>query len=136
MKTISIPKLAGALQAMNNCTISGNHEWAEKWDDYILAECEKLPSGSGIDSGMELIREECQPEKIVFSCDFHHMDDNGYYNGWTKHKVIITPSFGGGMKIHITGTDRRMVKAYLYDLLYTVFDGSQYEGSILNEFQA
>lgn len=126
MKTINIAKLAAALQAMNKCTLSGNHEWAEKWDDYILAECEKLPSGSGIDSGMEMVREECTPKKIVFSFGFHHLNENGYYDGWTHHKLIITPAFGD-IDLHITGRDRNQVKAYLYDLFIDVFDGKPYE---------
>jgi hypothetical protein len=135
MKTINISALSAALTAMNNCTLSGNHEMAETWDNYILAECEKLPSGSGIDSGMELVREECEPKKIVFSLGFHHLNENGYYDGWTQHKAIITPSFGG-IDIRITGRDRNQIKDYLYQMFYDIFDGKPYEGSILKAVTA
>lgn len=131
MKKINIAKLYAALIAMNNCTLSGNHEWAEKWDDYILSECEKLPSGSGIDAGITLVREESEKQKIVFSFSFHHLNEDGYYDGWTDHKLIIKPVFGG-IDLRITGRDRNQVKEYLYQLFSEVFDGNPYTGSILN----
>lgn len=131
MKTINIAKLYAALIAMNNCTLSGNHEWAEKWDDYILSECKKLPSGSGIAAGMKLVREESEKQKIVFSFSFHHLNEDGYYDGWTDHKLIIKPVFGG-IDLRITGRDRNQVKEYLYQLFSEVFDGNPYTDSILN----
>ena len=131
MKKINIAALSAAIQAMNNCTLSGRHEMAEIWDDYILAECAKLPSGSGIDNGMELIREECEKDKIVFSLDFHHLNEGGFYDGWTSHKVVIRPSFGG-IDIRITGRDRNQIKEYLYDMMHDTFDGSPAPCPIIN----
>lgn len=118
---INIAKLANALQAMNNCTTSGNNEWVEYWDNYVLDACKKLPSGSGIDEGMTIAREECGQKKIVFSFSYHHLNDVGYYDGWTYHKLIITPSFSG-LDMRITGRDRNQVKDYLYDLFNEVFE--------------
>ena len=135
MKKINIAALSAAIQAMNNCTLSGRHEMAEIWDNYILSECAKLPSGSGIDNGMELIREECEKDKIVFSLDFHHLNEGGFYDGWTSHKVVIRPSFGG-IDIRITGRDRNQIKDYLYQMFYDIFDGKPYEGSILKAVTA
>ena len=131
MKTINISALSAAMTAMNNCTLSGNHEMAEIWDNYILSECDKLPSGSGIDNGMHLIREECENDKITFSLDFHHLNENGYYDGWTSHKVVIRPAFGG-IDIRITGRDRNQIKEYLYDFMYSLFDGSPAPCPIIN----
>lgn len=120
MEKINTAKLASALQAMNNCTLSGNHESSEKWDDYILDECKKLPSGSGIDAGCKMIREECTTKKMVFSFGFHHLNENGYYDGWTAHKLIVTPGWAGP-DLKITGRDRNQIKDYLYQLFNELF---------------
>ncbi len=74
-----------------------------------------LPSGSGIDSGTKIDASESNDNKIVLLCDFHHMDENGYYSGWTNHKVIITPAFNG-INIRITGRDRNSIKDYLHEV--------------------
>lgn len=52
----------------------------------------EMPSGSGIDAGTKLILEESSKTRLVFQIDFHHMNDNGYYCGWSTRKVVITPS--------------------------------------------
>lgn len=74
------------------------------------------PSGSGVDAGINL-QEESKPQKLVFSCDFHHMDDQGVYDGWTAHNAIVTPTFGG-FDVRITGRDRNGVKDYLAGLFH------------------
>ena len=74
-----------------------------------------FPSGSGFDSGTKL-REDSTPEKLRFQADFHHMDENGYYDGWTEHQVIITPCLKYGYSIRITGRNKKQIKDYLYDL--------------------
>ena len=58
-----------------------------------------------------------QKNKIVISFGFHHMDENGMYDGWTNHDLIIRPDFDG-FKIKITGRDRNCVKDYLYELFF------------------
>lgn len=76
-----------------------------------------LPSGSGIDSGCDIDAERSKPNRIVINFGYHHMDD-GSYNGWTHHELIITPDLRYGFKIRITGPDRNQTKEYLYDLFY------------------
>jgi hypothetical protein len=45
------------------------------------------------------------------------MDENGYYDGWTNHKLIVKPELSeSGFDLHITGPDKNFVKDYLYDL--------------------
>jgi hypothetical protein len=41
------------------------------------------------------------------------MNDNGMYDGWTTHQVIVTPSLAFGFTLKITGRDRNQIKDYL-----------------------
>lgn len=76
-----------------------------------------LPSGSGLDSGVKL--KHCDNKRIVFGCDYHHMDDNGFYCGWSLHDCVIRADLSefGGFSLKITGRDKRQIKEYLADTL-------------------
>ena len=108
----------------------------EKYEDvtdaalaYAMAES---PSGSGIDSGIKLVSSSKQ--KMVFSVPFHHMDQNGYYDGWSEYTVVVKPELSEtGFDMLIKGRDRDLTKSYLFDLFYEwlqsekhVFDSSYY----------
>lgn len=88
-----------AVTAKNNCCNGEvlNTKWGSKWDDLIrYIEKNHLPHGSGFDCGTVVIEEECVSGlKLVLKFDYHHMDEHGYYDGWTSHKVIVTPYFDG-----------------------------------------
>jgi hypothetical protein len=73
------------------------------------------PSGSGIDAGVKLL-DNSTPHKLVFSCDFHHMNEGGYYDGWTRHCAVVTPTFSG-ISVRITGRDRNGIKDNLRETL-------------------
>lgn len=106
--------LARKLNAHRNCIKMGNVEWETKHFDSILEMVENyLPSGSGFDSGTKFLFEESNDNKLVFQADFHHMDDNGYYDGWSEHSVIIRPDLGMGIDIKITGRNRNEIKDYI-----------------------
>ena len=77
---------------------------------------DELPSGSGIDSGCKIDLDSSTSEKIVITFGFHHMNDGGYYDGWTEHKLTVKPSFLFGIDLKISGRDRNQIKDYLYDL--------------------
>lgn len=74
------------------------------------------PSGSGLDSGIEVLKvtDTC----VEFQADFHHMNDVGYYDGWTQHRVKVTPSLTNGFNIKISGKNKNEIKDYLYDIFY------------------
>ncbi len=112
-KTIA-QKLASTVQARLNCLARNNTEWEDKHTEVIAQLMRSLPSGSGIDSGTEIDLDASNGEKLVFTMDFHHMNENGYYCGWTYHKVIVTPCFDG-FDVKITGRDRNGIKEYLGD---------------------
>jgi hypothetical protein len=42
------------------------------------------------------------------------MNDGGFYDGWTEHTVVVTPSFRG-INLRISGRDRNQIKEYLYE---------------------
>ena len=108
--------IARLLDAFNRCQETNNPH-ADNHKRTILKLVENhMPSGSGVDNGTHLDFEESTPNKLVFLTDFHHMDEHGYYNGWTEHKVIVTPSLMWGFDLKITGKDRNAIKEYLADL--------------------
>ena len=83
-----------------------------------------LPSGSGFDQGTSLVSASCN--KIVFTTSFHHMDENGFYDGWTDHTITIKPSLITSFDVNVSGRDKREIKNYIAevfnDLLNDEFD--------------
>jgi hypothetical protein len=53
---------------------------------------------------------------LVIVTSYHHMNDAGMYDGWTDHKVIVTPSLVHGFVLRITGRNRNDIKEYIADL--------------------
>lgn len=121
METINIIKLAGAIGAYKRCKEDGKKEWEVKWKDIIDTEAKKLPSGSGFDNGTYIDIKRSGDEKVVFCTPFHHMDEQGGYDGWTSHDVIVTPSFFGGFKVTVTGRNRRDIKTYIHTVFHALF---------------
>jgi hypothetical protein len=70
-----------------------NGDWASAASIHDLEAI--LPSGSGIDQGITIDLEESTEHKIVLVVPYHHMDDNGFYDGWSTWKLTITPTFQG-----------------------------------------
>jgi hypothetical protein len=117
MKTYA--RLAQLLQARQNCIKSGNSEWQEKHEERIMSIFKNtFPHGSGIDSSYLIDFERSNGEKIVFSFSFHHMNDVGYYDGWTTHTVTVTPSLSFGFNLKISGRNKNDIKEYLYDQMH------------------
>ena len=77
-----------------------------------------LPSGSGFDDGTQIDLDRSTPEKIVLSTSFHHMNDGGYYDGWTEHVVTVRPSFVYGLDIHVSGRNRNGIKEYITETFH------------------
>lgn len=96
-----------------------SQEWRERADDRLASCQDELPSGSGIDSG-SIILETSAPERIRIRADFHHMDENGYYDGWTEHVITIRPSLANDYTISVSGRNRNQIKDYLWE----VFDAA------------
>lgn len=113
MKQPLFESIANKFQACQTC----NDTWVEIHEDSIKSLVSNhMPSGNGIDSGTEFDFENSKPEKLVFTFSYHHMNENGYYDGWTEHKCIVTPSLVGQFNMKITGSNRNDCKEYFYQV--------------------
>jgi hypothetical protein len=116
MKTPLYQQIASLLQAIKNCQETDNKEWQEK---HVVALDQLiklyLPSGSGFDLGTTINLEKSTPDKLVFETAFHHMNEDGYYDGWTNHTVIITPSLSVAFYTLVTGKNKNDIKDYVAD---------------------
>ncbi len=116
--------LDSAVTAKKNCYNGNilNTKWGSKWDDLIdYLQRNHLPHGSGFDCGCKVVEEECVSGlKLVIGFSYHHMDDNGYYDGWSDHKAIVIPYFDG-IGVTIKGALPRKYRAskeYFSDTLH------------------
>lgn len=75
-----------------------------------------MPSGSGIDNGTSFDFDKSKLNKLIFTFDYHHMNEHGYYDGWTSHKAYVTPDLNSETLIKISGRDRNMIKDYLWEV--------------------
>jgi len=126
-KTV-VYEISALLQAIANCEKSGNAEWKLRHTERIESLVrEYMPSGSGVDAGTKLDWQRSKPEKLVFLAAFHHMNDAGYYDGWSNHFVTVTPSFMG-LDVRVSGQNRNDIKDYLAEI-YTAALIQTIEGS-------
>lgn len=133
----AITLIAQSFQAMLNCKKSNNLDWLHRHQDTITQICsEVMPHGSGIDGeDIYLDVQRSKPERLVFTrVDFHHMDENGFYDGWTEHDAIVTPSLSFGHEIKITGKDRDEIKDYLAELIDDALSMTLYYSIDLNRY--
>jgi hypothetical protein len=108
-------QLASLLDARLNCIGTGNTEWESRHETAILELVrDYLPSGAGIDGGVEIDLTASNGARLVFTFSYHHMNDAGYYDGWTHHRLTVTPAFTG-INMRISGPNRNEVKDYLAD---------------------
>ena len=110
--------LARVLQAYKNCIESGNTEWEDRHERTIHDIMQSAPSGSGIDSGTSIDYDRSNGNKLVFNTSFHHMNDAGFYDGWTEHIVTVYPHLCFGIDIRISGRNRNDIKDYLLDVFH------------------
>jgi hypothetical protein len=77
---------------------------------------EHMPSGSGFDSGTDIDLDKSNPDRLVFSTAFHHMNEHGLYCGWTEHRVTVRPSLTYAIELTVSGRNRNGIKDYAYDV--------------------
>jgi len=78
---------------------------------------ETAPSGSGFDNGTTV--ELGRGGTLVFYTAFHHMNDGGYYDGWTEHTVRVKPSLAWGFDLTISGRNLNDIKDYIAEVFDT-----------------
>jgi hypothetical protein len=114
MKTLrNYEQLAIAITAKRNCLKFGSTEYTEQWDDIIDEIMEDAPSGSGFDNGTIFDEEKSDETKLVFYTSFHHMNEGGYYDGWTDHTVTIRANFVIRWSMTVSGRNRNEIKEYI-----------------------
>lgn len=109
-------ELASLIQARLTCMDKGNTEWKLNHEARIeeLVK-EHMPSGSGFDNGTTIDFDHSHADKLVFNTSFHHMNENGYYDGWTEHAVTVTPSLVSRFHIRVSGRNRSAIKDYIHE---------------------
>lgn len=117
MNTNLVTEIARTVDAYHRCVELNNTEWQPKHREHLKMLCEELPSGSGIDRGIELDLDASTGEKLVFHTAYHHMNDGGYYDGWTEHTVIVIPSLMHGFTVKIGGPNRNDIKEHLHEVI-------------------
>ena len=108
--------IAGKLRAMENLKNADDpNGWYDKHEDSIenLIK-DHFPHGAGFDGEIWLDYSRSNPEKLVFFAEYHHMDQNGYYDGWSTLKCVVRPSLACGFDFKLTGIKRK----YRYDAEY------------------
>lgn len=114
-------RFASLLLAVENCRASGNDEWEKRHTETLDRLAVRfLPSGSGFDAGSSLLFAESTSERLVFATSFHHMNEHGSYDGWSNHKVVVTPSLAHGFNLRVTGRDRNDIKDYIAEVFQHV----------------
>ncbi len=118
MKQPVYKHLARLIDSYHRCKETNNPHMGMHEERIEKIVKDHLPSGSGVDNGTSLDFDRSSKERLVFTMGFHHMDEYGYYDGWTEHEVIVTPSLAWGFDLRITGRNKRDIKMYLGDLYH------------------
>lgn len=92
--------LARRLAAVLRC----NADWRDAHEQRIAELVDMLPHGSGIDGVRQLDRERTTPNKLVFTVEYHHMNE-GMYTHWSTLRVTVKPSLAFDIDVGVTGTD-------------------------------
>ncbi len=121
MNTTIASRIASLLLAIKNCERPGllNPAAQDMQERALKRIMEEAPSGSGFDHGTSLNREKCNDNQIVFVTGFHHIDENGFYDGWTWHDVYVRANLVFGLKITITGGNRNHIKDYVHEVFHS-----------------
>ena len=123
MSKTLIQIIASTINARKNCSKKGNLGWFENHSAKLkYIEENSLPSGSGIDNGTRIDLDRSTENKIVLYTSYHHMNEGGYYEGWSEHRITIKPGFNG-IDIFISGRNKNDIKEYLHDVYYTALTG-------------
>lgn len=99
---------------------SGDYTWtsdeAEKIENIIK---NHFPHGGGFDGQTWIDLDKSKTEKLVFFTEYHHLTENGYYDGWSTLKIVVKPSLRYGFDFKLTGIKRkyRFDRDYFEDVI-------------------
>lgn len=112
MKEKLYKKIASIKDAIKTCEKRNNAEWKVKHNETLNSFIDKLSFDCKLD-------DKSTSEKLIFTFDYHHIDSNGYYTGWSDYTVIVKPSLQFGINIRIVGKNISNIKDYFHDVFYT-----------------
>lgn len=125
MKQKRYQAIASLLQAVDNCERANppNVEWRDKHLDKLVALATDCVRGSGFDGGAGLDLDKSTPNKLVFQTSFHHMNEGGFYTGWTKHTVTVRPTIQEpGYALTVSGRDKNDIKEHIAEVFSAVLE--------------
>ena len=109
------PNAVSATVEMKDNEYHQTVEWKDRHEDLIESLVKQhLSHGSGFDCGTKIDLDASHADKLVFTTEFHYMNENGYYDGWTAHTVTVTPSLARAFNLRISGRNRNDIKEMMY----------------------
>jgi len=109
--------ISSSFVAMQNCEAKGNSEGRFRHHENMVALVKRcLPNGSGFDAGTTLIEKKSRADRLVFGTAYHHRNEGGYYDGWTQHEVVVTPSLLSEINVRVMGRNRSDIKDYIAEV--------------------
>ena len=116
VKYTVIAEIAGAVDAIHRLKAMGRTKTKSDWQEFLRwIEVQHLPRGAGIDNGTTIDWEASTRTKVIIYTAYHHMNDAGYYDGWTGHTVTVKPAFNG-VEISVKGPNRDDINDYLAEI--------------------
>ena len=120
MKRKIYQALAAAVGALSNLRAAdiARPTLETDWELHVEALMADAPSGSGFDSGTWLLIDAptCTNSQLILHTNFHHMDEQGGYDGWTYHDIYVRPSLQFGIELSIKGTNRNGIKDFIAEI--------------------
>ena len=114
-------RIAELVGQRKRCIETNNTVWRDRSEETMEKISRNLlPSGAGIDSGTTIDLDKSTEDKLVLHTSYHHMNDGGYYDGWTEHTITVRPSLTSDFNLSISGRNRNEIKDYLADVFNQV----------------
>ena len=95
--------LVSTIIAYQNCIKTNNEEWEAKHLARVKELLDELPHGSGIDGTWRADLIDTTTDLLILSCEYHHMNESGYYDGWTAFRVKVKASLLHGITVRVIG---------------------------------
>lgn len=117
MNKTLISHIASTCDALHNCRAYNNEMWAKIHTETLQKLEQLLPSGSGVDAWTKILVDKSTRCAVYLETSFHHMNEAGFYDGWTEHTIKVSPEFDG-FDLRISGKNRNQIKEYLGELFH------------------
>ena len=118
MQNETIPRYQALARCVGHIhSVAGDPKFAQALDasrERLGKLMETAPSGSGFDNGTTV--ELGRSGTLLFNTSFHHLNDGGYYDGWTVHVVRAKPSLAWGFDLTISGRNLNDIKDYIAEV--------------------